>query len=252
MTNALAIIAIVVSVVALVGTWWQARSESRSAIAAEDSAVTSREAADHAREAVEQSKRSAESGERNAIAAEESVKHADRSAKAAESATEIARVSADASHVSAKAAADLLRVELDREHNLLAPKVGGQWSLEPRSTSPHVKVLTYTFSLDRPYVILATAAAVNGNGQTVCSVSSTGSSTTSTYRVHVEDWARDREASGYRKLILRFWPPLAEEGRARPWTCRCGVQLDQGDHAGHWDVDVDVVPPESRRVVVMR
>jgi hypothetical protein len=251
MTTALAIVAIAISLGAICVSVWNARSDSRSATAAEDSAVTSRQAADHARESVEQAKRSAESGERNALAAEEAVKHADRGAKAAESATEIARVSAEASNVSARAAADLLRVELDREHDDYAPQVAGKWVFEPRGTSPHVNVLTYRFKLDRNYAILAMAVGMNGMGQTDCVVTAPGQQD-GDWRVHVEDWTPDREHSAFRKLILRFWPQQAQEGRARPWSCRCGVRLDPGTHAGHWDVEVDVVPPKPRKVVVLK
>lgn len=60
----LSIIAIVISAIAIGVSFWNARSDSRSAAAAEDSAVTSRQAAEHARESAEHAKASADAAER--------------------------------------------------------------------------------------------------------------------------------------------------------------------------------------------
>jgi hypothetical protein len=166
-----------------------------------------------------------------------------RSTAAAEASSQAAKDSAAASNVSANAAADLLRVELDREHDDYSPKPNGKFTFEPRSASPHLKVLTYRFTLDRPYRVIATAASMNNKSTTVCSVTTPGRPD-GDYLVSIEDWSADRKDSAWRELTLRFWPPQAQEGRARPWTCRCGLDVNQGDHAGHWDWSVKIEPPK--------
>lgn len=59
MTTVLAIIAVVISTTALGVTWWNARSDSRSAVAAEAAAISSDRAADAAKDAAESAARMA-------------------------------------------------------------------------------------------------------------------------------------------------------------------------------------------------
>ncbi|MFI5938052.1 hypothetical protein [Actinoplanes sp. NPDC051494] len=191
-------------------------------------------------------KRSADAADKNVTAAERSASAAEVSAAIAKDSVSIAKDSAYASSVSANAAADLLRVELDRLHNEYEPKKNGEWLFVPHNRHPDHRWLQFRFKLDREYLVLATASATNDTVTTVCSVTPPGQPD-DWWLVWVEDWSSDRDHSAWRELTLRFWPPQARVGRARPWNCVCGRQLDpgEGDTAAHWDFEVDVKPPES-------
>lgn len=202
MTTALAALAFIISLGALGIAGWNARSDSRSATAAEDSAVTSRQAADHARESAEHAKASAEAAE----------------------------------HVA--------QTEIDRDHEANRPTLNGDFRWETQTSRPEVRQLVYTFQLDRPYE--ANALLVKVGGQTTSPRGVTGPYSDGKFRVHLEDWPEERTEREWEILMMRFWPPQKVDGRARPWTCRCGGELKRGEHAGHWDWSVKVEPPKPR------
>ncbi|MEU8231972.1 hypothetical protein AB0C12_20495 [Actinoplanes sp. NPDC048967] len=174
------------------------------------------------------------SNRRSAVAAEDS-------AVTSRESSDHARESAAHAKASAEAAARVAQAETDRDHEAYTPPLNGRFLTDSRGTGN--RDLIYVFSLDRDYEIRAVLTSANGIGTTDRTVVPRRRPKNG-YEVAIQAWPQGSKQSDWAWLLVRFWPPVPQEGRARPWVCRCGQTVDAGDHEGHWDWRIPVRPPQ--------
>jgi hypothetical protein len=156
-----------------------------------------------------------------------------RAADAGETAARASETSAVAAREAAREAADVGRMEREREHDRLSPgpvpTIDAVLVWNPESLARN---LFGTVTVPRDYRVLA--EAVHRGGVRMPLGLDRVLHAGRPYRFHIERWPVGRTEPEMAYVAFRFWVP-ADGDDVEAWKCPCDRAMIEGGERGHWE-----------------